>query len=192
MLCFPISPTHTTETRKSFFCPLFNIKSFLHPIIVYSHFPSLSFFSEGHKHISNGCPAGAAWKTSLVLESVGKQHGPPAPPTTTVSPQERTHREASMGWASKDLTAQALLGESRHITLATEATSRCAVKDPGKFASFHGAELLSRLWVILEVCSPKAHKVLWGKWAQWKISTVSETKEILTMALVYWQSEERI
>lgn len=145
MLCFPISPTHTTETRKSFFCTLFNIKSFLHPIIVYSHFPSLPFFLKVINTFLMGVLQGLHGKTSLVLESVGKQHSPPVPPTTTVSPQERTHREASMGWASKDLTAQALLGESRNITLGTEATSRCAVKDLGKFANFHGAELLSQI-----------------------------------------------
>lgn len=44
-----------------------------------------------------GVLQGLRGKTSLVLESVGKPHSPPVPPTTTVSPQERTHREASMG-----------------------------------------------------------------------------------------------
>lgn len=92
-----------------------------------------------------GILQGLHGKTNLVLWSVSKQYSPPTPTTTTVSPRETIHHAASMGSASKDPTAQVLLGKSHDITLGMVATSRCAVKDPGKCADFHGAELLSQI-----------------------------------------------
>ena len=139
-----LPPTPLRQGNHSF-ALFFIFESFLHPIIVYSRLPSLSFFLKVMNTFLMGILQGLHGKTSLVLGSVSKQCSPPTPTTTTLFPQERMHHEASMGWASKDLTAQAILYESHNIALGMAASSRCAVKDPGKSADFHGAELLSQI-----------------------------------------------
>jgi len=85
MPCFPISLTHTSETRKSFFFPLFNIGEFPPPrygVLILSFF---ILFLKVMNTFLMGILQGLQGKTSLVLGSAGKQYSPPIPIITTVS-----------------------------------------------------------------------------------------------------------
>lgn len=68
--------------------PFLIFESFLHPIIVYSHLPSLSFFLKVMNTFLRDILKGLHGKTNLVLGSVSKQYSPPTPSLSLFPPRK--------------------------------------------------------------------------------------------------------